>query len=116
MPFPVYSVLMRDAPNLARPSDLHSMRMAAVFLTQLSTHLVPFGTSPQPAYTVVVLGLLCSAHVAAGFLLVMTDLGVLNLIIRGFRSFQHNANLPKANVAALPSVSLTLHLQPSVWP
>ena len=35
-------------------------------------------------------------------------------IIRGFRSFQHNANLPKANLVASPSSSPTLHLQPSV--
>ena len=55
-------------------STLHSMRMEAVFLTQLSTRLVLFGTSSQPAYAVVVLGLLGQSRVAAGFLLVMTDL------------------------------------------
>ena len=36
-------------------------------------------------------------------------------IIRGFGSFQHNVNLPKAAVVASPSAGPTLHLQPSVW-
>ena len=43
---------------------------------------------------------------------------LLNSIIRGFRSFQHSTNPPKATDVASPSSSPALHPQPSVssWP